>query len=147
LAATIGALTGSDVPRPAVGTAPAYAEATEFLDDLDVLSDSLTTNGSSALARGRLRLLRRAVDVFAFHLAPIDLRQNSDVHERMIGELFAAVRLSPEYRALGEEARASLLLSEIRSPRPLASLHLSYSDETAAELAPRRMPRQARGRR
>jgi phosphoenolpyruvate carboxylase len=79
--------------------------------------------------------LRRAVDVFAFHLAPIDLRQNSDVHERVIGELFATVRLSPDYRALGEEARASLLLSEIRSPRPLASVHLSYSDATAAELA------------
>ncbi len=96
---------------------------------------SLTANGSSALARGRLRLLRRAVDVFAFHLAPIDLRQNSDVHERVIGELFAAVRLSPDYRALGEDARVSLLLSEIRSPRPLASVHLSYADETAAELA------------
>jgi phosphoenolpyruvate carboxylase len=135
LAATARALTRSEAPRPAVGAAPVYAQATEFLADLDVLSDSLTANGSSALARGRLRLLRRAVDVFAFHLAPIDLRQNSDVHERVIGELFATVRLSPDYRALGEEARASLLLSEIRSPRPLASVHLSYSGETAAELA------------
>jgi phosphoenolpyruvate carboxylase len=135
LAATARALTRSEAPRPPVGAAPVYAQATEFLEDLDVLSDSLTANGSSALARGRLRLLRRAVDVFAFHLAPIDLRQNSDVHERVIGELFATVRLSPDYRALGEEARASLLLSEIRSPRPLASVHLSYSDETAAELA------------
>ena len=135
LAATARALTGSEAPRPAVGAAPAYAEATEFLEDLGVLSDSLTANGSSALARGRLRLLRRAVDVFAFHLAPIDLRQNSDVHERVIGELFAAVRLSLDYRALGEDARVSVLLSEIRSPRPLVSLHLSYADETAAELA------------
>ena len=100
LAATARALTGSETSRSAVGAAPAYAEATEFLEDLGVLSDSLTANGSSALARGRLRLLRRAVDVFAFHLAPIDLRQNSDVHERVIGELFAAVRLSPDYRKL-----------------------------------------------
>jgi len=135
LAATARALTRSEASRPAVGAAPPYAESTEFLEDLDVLSDSLMANGSSALARGRLRLLRRAVDVFAFHLAPVDLRQNSDVHERVIGELFAAVRLSSDYRALGEDARALLLLSEIRSPRPLASVHLSYSEETAAELA------------
>src|SRR5262249_42949621 len=57
LAATAGALTRSEAPRPAVGAAPAYAEATEFLEDLDVLSESLMANGSSALARGRLRLL------------------------------------------------------------------------------------------
>ena len=45
---------------------------------------------AAIIARGRLRALRRAVDVFGFHLAPLDLRQNSDVHERTVAELFAA---------------------------------------------------------
>ena len=135
LAATARALIGTEAPRPAVGVAPAYTEASQLLEDLGVLSHSLTASGLSALARGRLRLLRRAVDVFAFHLTPIDLRQNSDVHERVLAELFAAVRLAPDYRALAEDARVSVLLSEIGSPRPLVSLHLSYTDETAAELA------------
>src|SRR6516225_7939276 len=115
LAATARALNGVEPTRPATGVAPTYANAAEFLEDLDALSDSLTANGSTSLARGRLRQLRRGVDVFGFHLAPIDLRQNSDVHERVIGELFAAVRSSPDYQALDEKARASLLLSEIRS--------------------------------
>src|SRR4029077_3701355 len=113
----------------------AYASATEFLEDLDALSHSLTAHGSSSLARGRLRLLRRAVDVFGFYLAPIDLRQNSDVHERVIAELFATVGVNADYRSLGEDDRRALLLAEVGSPRPLVSAHLSYSDETVAELA------------
>ncbi|MBI1779620.1 MAG: phosphoenolpyruvate carboxylase [Proteobacteria bacterium] len=135
LAPTARALGGIEATRPVVGVASAYASAAELLEDLDVLSDSLTINGSSSLARGRLRLLRRAVDVFGFHLTPIDLRQNSDVHERVISELFATVGLSANYRALDEDDRVPLLLAEIGSPRPLVSAHLPYSDETVAELA------------
>jgi phosphoenolpyruvate carboxylase len=135
LVTTAGALNGVEAPRSAVGASPAYSSAAEFHGELTVLSESLSANRSSSLARGRLRLLRRAVDVFGFHLAPIDLRQNSDVHERVISELFAAVGLSTDYQAAGEDARVSLLLAEIRSPRPLTSPHLRYSDETAAELA------------
>jgi phosphoenolpyruvate carboxylase len=50
--------------------------------DLKVLANSLKLNGSANLAGGRLRSLLRAVQVFGFHLAPIDLRQNSEVHAR-----------------------------------------------------------------
>jgi phosphoenolpyruvate carboxylase len=135
LAATARELNGIEAPRPAIGEAPAYASAVEVLADLQDLSDSLAANGSASLARGRLRLLRRAVAVFGFHLAPVDLRQNSDVHERVISELFASVGAGADYRALGEDARVRLLLAEISSPRPLLSLHLTYSDETVAEVA------------
>jgi phosphoenolpyruvate carboxylase len=135
LAATARGLNGVEPPRPAVGPAPAYASADALLEDLETLSHSLTANGLSSLARGRLRLLRRSVGVFGFHLASIDLRQNSDVHERLIAELLAAVGLSADYRTLDEDARVALLLAEIRSPRPLLSPHLSYSAATVAELA------------
>jgi phosphoenolpyruvate carboxylase len=133
LAQAARALGGVEATRPVAGEA--YADPAEFLTDLNILSASLVENGSVGLARGRLRLLRRAVDVFGFHLAPIDLRQNSDVHERVIAELFAAVGVSADYRRLGEAERVALLMAEIRSPRPLVSMHLSYSDATAAELA------------
>jgi phosphoenolpyruvate carboxylase len=102
---------------------------------LRVIHDSLSANGSSDLALGRLRRLRRAIDVFGFHLAPIDLRQSSDVHERVIGELFDAAATGTEYGALGEEERIVLLTAELRTSRPLTSPHLSYSDRTAGELA------------
>ena len=54
-----------------------YAQAAELRADLDVLYRSLFANGSALIARGRLRALRRAVEVFGFHLASVDLRQNS----------------------------------------------------------------------
>jgi phosphoenolpyruvate carboxylase len=49
--------------------------------------------------------------------------------------LFETSGTRVSYRDLAEDARVSLLLAEVRSPRPLASPHLSYSKETTAELA------------
>jgi len=135
LAATAWTLDQLEVQRHAVGDAPPYRDAGELRADLDVLAHSLTSHGSAALARGRLRSLRRAVDAFGFHLAAIDLRQNADVHERTIGELFAVARPSIAYQALGEDDRIELLMAELATARPLASPFVSYSAETAAELA------------
>ncbi len=134
LAATAWALDRFEAPRGAVGEAPAYATVGELQADLDVLHRSLFGNGSETLARGRLRNLRRAVEVFGFHLAAVDLRQNSDVHERTLDELFELARPGTGYRALAEDARIALLLSELETARPLASPFLAYSAETASEL-------------
>ena len=135
LAATAWALDRFEAPRNAVGEAPAYETVGELQADLDILHRSLVGNGSEALARGRLRGLRRAVDVFGFHLAAVDLRQNSDVHERTLGELFEMARPGTGYAALAEDARVGLLLDELRTARPLASPFLPYSAEAASELA------------
>ncbi len=134
LAATAWTLDQVEALRHAVGDAPAYAAAAELRADLETIHASLTANGSGDLAQGRLRALRRAVSVFGFHLAPIDLRQNSDVHERVVHELFDAAGAGARYRELAEHARVTLLLAEIGNPRPLVSPHLPYSTETAAEL-------------
>ncbi len=135
LAATARALDQFEAPRHAVGEAPPYGDAAELKADLDVIHASLAAHGSRLLTRGRLRRLRRAVDVFGFHLAPADLRQNSDVHERVAAELFEAAQPGIDYARLDEPARIGLLLDELATPRPLASSHLSYSAETASELA------------
>jgi phosphoenolpyruvate carboxylase len=121
--------------RRAVGEAPRYATAEELQVDLDVVDRSLAANRSELLARGRLRSLRRAVDVFGFHLAGLDLRQNSDVHERTITELFGAVGAGIEYSTLEEEMRVDLLRKELNSARPLASSFLSYSTQSRSEIA------------
>jgi phosphoenolpyruvate carboxylase len=115
--------------------APLYASVAELSADLATIAQSLQANGGAILARGRLRALRRAVDVFGFHLAPLDLRQNSDVHERTVAELFAAATPGVAYLELGEDERIALLLAELRSPRPLVSPFFAYSEETAGELA------------
>ena len=134
LAATAWALDEFEAPRHAVAQAPPYLGAAELLRDLDSIHESLMVNGSAELGQGRLRALRRALDVFGFHLAPLDLRQNADVHERVVHELLGSSGACPCYLDLDEEARVAVLLAEVRSPRPLASPHLSYTNVTSAEL-------------
>jgi phosphoenolpyruvate carboxylase len=135
LAATARALDHSDPLHQPVASAPPYANSGELLADLTIVANSLVANRSELLAKGRLRDLRRAVDVFGFHLASIDLRQNSVVHERVIGELLEQAQPGTNYLGLDEEARVALLRAEISSPRPLASEFLAYSAETTGELA------------
>jgi phosphoenolpyruvate carboxylase len=121
--------------RPPVGAAAPYASVEEFKADLDVLHRSLISSNSRVIARGRLRFLRRAVDCFGFHLACLDMRQNSAVHERTVAELIDAAMPGMSYLALNEEARIALLASELRNARPLTSSFVRYSDETLGELA------------
>ena len=135
LAATARKLDDLEAPQPAVSDAPPYGDSCELLADLAVIHDSLATNGSAILAEGRLKQVRRAVDAFGFHLASLDLRQNSDVHERSIGEMLALVQPGLDYAGLAEPERVRLLLAELRTARPLASAFLSYSAETESELA------------
>ncbi len=135
LAATAQILDELQAPLSAVGDAPPYASVIEFTADLDVLHESLLTHNSALIARGGLRRLRRAVAVFGFYLAPLDLRQNSAIHDHTIAELFAAAKPDIDYLALNEEARVALLLQELATPRPLVSPFIKYSEQTSGELS------------
>jgi phosphoenolpyruvate carboxylase len=136
--AAAGGTVGVGGNASATGAANAgagYASAAALLADLDIVHHSLIANGSRVLARGRLRQLRRAVKVFGFSLAPIDLRQNSDVHERVVAELLVHARPGLDYLGLDEAARRAILLGELHTVRPLMSPFATYSDETTGELA------------
>ncbi|MDP1526497.1 MAG: phosphoenolpyruvate carboxylase [Rhodocyclaceae bacterium] len=135
LAATARELDHMEALRHAVAEAPPYADCAAFRAELDIIDHSLKSNGAALLARGRLRRLRRAVELFGFHLAPLDLRQNSDVHARVVHELFETARPGTEYEKRSEEGRIALLLAELATPRLLASPYWAYSEETAGELA------------
>ncbi len=135
LAATARQLDRLEPLRHEIGQGDAYASPEALRNDLKILANSLKLNGSTKLAGGRLRRLLRAVQIFGFHLAAIDLRQNSDVHARTVGELLAATGRCANYEALDENARIALLTEEISTPRPLYSPYLTYSEESVGELA------------
>ena len=124
-----------ETTRAAVGDAAPYADVAEFKADIDILYRSLLANNSRVIARGRLRHLRRAVDCFGFHLARLDIRQNSAVHERTVAELTDAAMPGRSYLAMNEEARIALLTDELHNTRPLTSAFVKYSEETIGELA------------
>lgn len=115
--------------------APAYSDPTQFADDLAIIAKSLEANGGARIAGGRLRALRRSVDVFGFHLATLDMRQHAAVHESVIDELFTSGAHKLGYAKLSEKERRELLLQELRVPRPLRSPHIEYSDSTRKEFA------------
>ena len=121
------------------GKMAAYASPAEVEADLATIADSLSANGSGILTRGRLHRLRRAVDCFGFHLASIDLRQNSSVHERTIAELLEAVSPGTIYLDRSEEERIAILEKELDTARLLTSPFLTYSEETQTELGVFRM--------
>ena len=135
LAATAREHGATTIARREVGPAAPYAAPDEFADDLQTLIDSLKAHHGAALARPRLAKLRRAADIFGFHMATLDMRQSSDVHERVLSELFRCAQVETDYAALAEEQKVALLLSELDKPRLLFSPYIDYSDETNSELS------------
>ncbi|AOS78050.1 MULTISPECIES: phosphoenolpyruvate carboxylase [Hydrogenophaga] len=135
LAATLTALTGGEAARHAVAPQDPYARAADFLADLRTIEASLRAHHGEALVDMRLSGLIRAVEVFGFHLATIDLRQSSDQHEIAVAELLATARLAPDYSALDETAKRTVLLRTLDDVRPLRVPGAGYSDHTRGELA------------
>ncbi|USX25147.1 phosphoenolpyruvate carboxylase [Oxalobacteraceae bacterium OTU3CINTB1] len=146
LASTARALGATNILRKEVGHAEPYASAAAFSADLQTLVESLTANHGEVLVRPRLSTLKRAADIFGFHLASLDMRQSSDIHERVLAELFAKAGGEPAYASLDEDAKVALLLSELSQPRLLYSPYIDYSDETDSELGVLRAARQIRDR-
>jgi phosphoenolpyruvate carboxylase len=135
LAATLKELTGGDAARHAVAPQNPYAKAEDFLAELRTIEASLLTHHGAALVTQRLHPLIRAVQVFGFHLATIDLRQSSDKHEEVVAELLASARLEPNYAALSEADKRTLLLKLLSDARALRVIGADYSDLARGELA------------
>jgi len=142
LAATYLAFTGEEAPRPATVGGEAYGGPDEFRAELETVAEGLGEIGEG----GPLGRLIRAVETFGFHLATLDMRQNADVHERVVAELLKAAGVEPDYLALSEAGRVALLRTELAGTRLLASPFADYSDETRSELAIVRAAAQARRR-
>ena len=134
-AATLQQLTGTEALRHAVPPQNPYQRSEELLADLQVIADSLRHHHADALIAPRLAPLMRAVQVFGFHLATVDLRQSSDQHELVIAELLATARIEPDYCALDEAARRTLLLKLLNDARPLRVRNHDYSELATGELA------------
>ena len=135
LAATLKKLTGGDAARHAVAPQNPYASAEEFLADLRVIETSLRSHHAEALAAQRLHPLIRAVEVFGFHLATVDLRQSSDKHEEVVAEMLTAARVEKHYSQLDEHAKQALLLGLLNDARPLRVPGAEYSAHAMSELA------------
>lgn len=120
---------------PDRGEAPdgAYREAGALAADLRLLAGSLQSVGAGRLAEGDIGPVLRHVETFGFHLAAVDVRQNSAFHDRALARLLTLAG-EPEgaaYPAWPIERRAALLARELASTRPFAAPGTALSGEAA----------------
>src|SRR5689334_627873 len=134
LAATAAAVLGR-IPGPTPDVQlPPYESPDDLRADLDVVDASLRSHGAAELADDRLLRLREAVEVFGFHLCGLDMRQNSAVHEEVVGELLAWAGVCDDYASLDEDARVELLAGELTLRRPLVRPDAVLSETARGEL-------------
>lgn len=108
--------------------------------DLDAhlaqLSDSLYAVGAGRLADTAVLPVRRALDVFGFHLAALDVRQNSRFHDLAMDELLAASGATDaSFSTWDEEKRLGFLNRELNSPRPFLGSRARVGNEADAVLS------------
>lgn len=136
LSATHLKLCGHVPGRPSPIMATAYDNPQELREELVVLAHGLRSGGTGVFATsGALGRLIRTVELFGFHLATLDMRQNSRVHERVVAELLKEAGVENDYLAMTEADRVVLLRAELANNRPLVSPWADYTEETAKELS------------
>ncbi|PDW03322.1 phosphoenolpyruvate carboxylase [Candidatus Viridilinea mediisalina] len=121
------------LPRADGSNPHAYRSAADLAADLRLLDAALVEVGAERLATQELRPLRRLVHYCGFHLASLDVRQNSAFHDRALAQLLSTARLpGADYPTWDEARRRALLVAELASPRPFTRPELALGEEADA---------------
>jgi len=101
----------------------AYSCDKEFWEDLILVRESLRGHGDDYIANHAVQDLVWLVETFGFHLASLDIRQESTVHSRSIAELFGNLPKFAGYLEKSEEEKILLLGESLRQPGPILEEH------------------------
>lgn len=113
-----------------------YRQPAELDADLQTLQVSLVEAGAGRLADHDVNPVRRVLAAVGFHLAHLDIRQNSAFHDRALRQLLCAAGIdASQWEEWTETERLRLLEREIRSPRPFLHPSASAGPEADAVLA------------
>ena len=105
--------------------------AEDFQKDLDLIKQSLEENGLQQVAReGKVNDLIIRANTFGFHMAALDIRQHSRLHEETIAELLELAEVSDNYAGLEEQEKVELLTRELSNPRPLCPIRSNITEES-----------------
>jgi len=108
----------------------------ELRQHLMLLHESLDAVGALRLADSDVLPVIRAVDVFGFHLATLDVRQNSAFHDRALSQLMCAAGLDgADFTDWSETERLRFLERELNSPRPFLHAGAEVGHEADAVLS------------
>ncbi|HET9440561.1 MAG TPA: phosphoenolpyruvate carboxylase, partial [Longimicrobiales bacterium] len=107
-----------------------------YLADLELMRISLVAAGlGDVAAHGRLASLATRARIFGFHMAALDIRQHSQVHEKVVAALLAGAGICPDYMERDEAQRCQLLEAALLNPQPLRAPDNEWPDEVTEMLA------------
>lgn len=131
VSAMLEALPPEDDTDPRPMPFPHYRTAEELVGDLRTLRDSLFAIGADRLARASVDPAIRAAKTFGFHLARLDVRQNSGFHDRAIDQILTTAGFSdPHFSSWDEARRLEFLNQTLTDATPLLPLN-AYTDNEA----------------
>jgi phosphoenolpyruvate carboxylase len=126
----------SDEPATVERGAHHYRSPHELDEDLALLNETLSEVGAKRLADSAVWPVRRALDAFGFHLAALDIRQNSKFHDQALIQILAAIgQPAPDFGEWDERRRLEFLNRELESPRPFLYHGSSIGEHADAVLS------------
>ncbi len=108
-----------------------YLSAEDFVYDLRTIYESLVANKGEVIADSRILPLMYKARTFGFHLASLDIRQNSSVLLSGVSELLKTSEVEDDFRGLDNRSRVKVLTREILKARPLVSPNTSLHPDTS----------------
>ncbi|MBI1319295.1 MAG: phosphoenolpyruvate carboxylase [Candidatus Hydrogenedens sp.] len=123
------------LPQPGEAEPKGALTVGQLRGELEQLRDSLSAIQAARLAKADVTPVIRQLDIFGFHTAALDVRQNSDFHEKALAELLEAAGIDPAiYLEADEAGRRAFLSRELESPRPLAPKGYALGEHARAVL-------------
>ena len=114
----------------------AYPDAETFKADLNIVLAALKADGKESHTLAPLESLIVCAEIFGFHLASIDLRQDSSINEACVAELLAQSKVEENYSQLDEASKVQCILHQLtQEPRRLSSALNQPSDILNREMA------------
>ncbi|SHJ40797.1 Phosphoenolpyruvate carboxylase, type 1 [Reichenbachiella agariperforans] len=113
-----------------------YSLAKDMLEDLNLLKKELLAFGAESIAYDDVNLAIRSLETFGFHLAKLDIRQNSDFHDKAIEQLLEAAQISDnKFSEWTEEKRVAFLTKELESSRPFTHQNADLGPNASAVIS------------
>ncbi|EOZ98781.1 Phosphoenolpyruvate carboxylase [Indibacter alkaliphilus LW1] len=107
-----------------------YQNAEELMSDLSLLRSSLTELGADKIIRQLLFPVERLLQCFGFHLVKLDIRQNSEFHDKAMEQIL--LKTFPErkaFREWTENEKLDFINEELKSNRPFAISGEKFGEE------------------
>ncbi|MBJ2175092.1 phosphoenolpyruvate carboxylase [Aureibaculum sp. A20] len=107
-----------------------YRSSTVLQEDLKFIRNILIEGGAQGIAEDILFPVERTVQCFGFHLAKLDIRQNSGYHEKVITQILEKSGFEKfDFHNWDEKTRVSFLTEELEKHAPLTNNTISYGLE------------------